>query len=869
MFWWSRKRREQDLERELRSHLELEAEEQREAGLDTEEARYAAQRALGNSTLVRETVREAWEWRSVERVWQDVRFAVRGMLRKRGVAVTALVMLALGTGANTSIFSVVSAVLLRPLPYKDADRLVMVWGNNRSRGFDTDQVSPLDFADWRSQSHVFEEMASSTDAMYTLTGSGEPTPIIGYQFSANYFHVLGVRPLLGRTFLPQEEQPGNNRVVVLSYRLWRSHFGGDRGIVGKTIRLDGAPYTVIGVMPKGVEYPQSTELWTPLIIPREAVNDRSYRFLRVIARLKNGVTIQQAQREMNSLAERSAREYPKTNKEEAATNIISLRQTITGDVRPALLVLLFAVGFVLLIACANVANLLLAEAVGRQKEVAIRAALGASNSRLIRQFLTETAVLGLGGGLIGLLLAVLCTRALVAMFPPTIANLSIPRVGEIPIDGWVLAFALALSLLTGIVFGLVPALQAARIETSESLKQSERGMAGGVAGHRLRNTLVIAEVALSLVLLAAAGLAMKSFAYLLGGDLGFNPQNVLTMRLLLPHYKYRTEAEQLAFSEQVLSRIESLPGVESAGTVTFLPLSGWWGTRGVTLVGQTASSQRVPVWSSISRDYFRALGIPLIKGRWFTEEDTRNSQTVATISKTLARQLVPNEDPLGKRVNVDGLKAPVEIVGLVGDVHQLGLTSEIKEEIYVPFSQAPQPLICFGIRTGSDPRQLARGAEGAVWAVDKDQAVSFVMSMQELASESLAPQRIITILLGVFAGMALLMATVGIYGVISFSAAQRTHEIGVRLALGAGSADVLTLVAGEGLGAVGVGLVAGLAASFALTRFLSSILFGVRPSDPLILALVSIVLAGAALAASCVPARRAMRVDPMVALRYE
>src|SRR5438270_5869687 len=316
MSWWSHKRRESDLERELRSHLELETKEQREAGLGSEEARYAARRAFGNSTLVRETVREVWGWASLERVWQDVRFAMRGMLRKPGVAVTALVMLALGTGANTSIFSVVSTVLLRPLPYKDADRLVMVWGSNRARGFDTDQVSPLDFADWRSQSHVFEEMAASTDAMYTLTGSGELTPIVGYQFSANYFHVLGVTPLAGRTFLLEEEQPGKNHVVVLSYRLWRKHFGGDGSIVGKTIRLDGAPYTVVGVMPKGVEYPKSTELWTPLIMPREAVNDRSYRFLRVIAHLKNGVTIQQAQREMNSLAERLAREYPKTNKEE-------------------------------------------------------------------------------------------------------------------------------------------------------------------------------------------------------------------------------------------------------------------------------------------------------------------------------------------------------------------------------------------------------------------------------------------------------------------------------------------------------------------------------------------------------------------------
>ncbi len=442
MHWWRRKKRDEDLERELRSHLDLEAEEQQEAGASVEEAGYAARRAFGNTSLVKEDTREMWGWMSLERLWQDLRFAWRSMLKRPGVTAIAVVTLALGSGANTAIFSVVNTVLLRPLPYKNADRLVMVWGYNRSRGFNTDQVSPLDFADWRSQNHVFEGMAASTDAMYTLTGSGEPAPIIGYQFSADYFHVLGVAPLIGRTFLREEEEPGKNHVVVLSYRLWQSHFGGGRSILGKTVKLDGAPYTVIGVMPSGVEYPGSTELWTPLTLPREAVNDRAYRFLRVIARLKHGVTVEQAQTEMNAIAGRLSREYPKTNKDEGATNIMTLRQEISGDIRPALLVLLCAVGFVLLIACANTANLLLVQAVGRQKEVAIRTALGASSSRLVRQFLTESVVLGLAGGLLGLLLALLGTRALVTMFPPTISNLSIPRVEQIPVDGWVLTFAL-------------------------------------------------------------------------------------------------------------------------------------------------------------------------------------------------------------------------------------------------------------------------------------------------------------------------------------------------------------------------------------------------------------------------------------------
>ncbi len=870
MHWW-RKRREEDLERELRSHLELEAEERQEDGHSPEEARYAAKRAIGNATAVKEDTRETWGWMSLERFWQDIRFAVRTMLKNPGVTATAVITLALGTGANTAIFSVVNTVLLQPLPYKHADRLVMVWGFNRSRGFNTDQVSRPDFTDWRSQNHVFEDMAASTDAMYTLTGSGEPAPIIAYQFSANYFHVLGAAPLIGRTFLPEEEKPGRNHVVVLSYRLWRSHFAGDRNILGRTVKLDGAPYTVIGVMPPGVNYPGSVELWTPLTVPPQAVHSRDYRFLRIIARLKDGVSIEQAQREMNAIASRLSREYPKTNKEEDATNLVTVRQEISGDIRPALLVLLWAVAFVLLIACANVANLLLVRAAGRRKEVAIRTALGAGRSRLIRQFLTESIVLGVAGGALGLLLAWLGTRALVAMFPPTISNLNIPRVDEIPIDGSVLAFALAVSLITGLIFGLIPALQAARIDTNESLKESERSFAGGVAGRRFRNVLVVAEVALSLVLLAAAGLTIKSFAHLLGGNLGFQPRNVLTLRLLLPQSKYPTPAKQLALSNQVLDRLKSLPGVESVGTVTFLPLSGWWGTRGVAMAAQSApqNRQRIAVWSSVTPDYFRALGIPLAEGRSFTDRDASGAVPVAILSKTLARQLAPNEDLIGKSVKVDGLKSPVEIVGVAGDIHQLGMTSDLISEIYLPFSQVPAPLICFAIRTLGDPTRLAPAVQREIWAVDKDQAISFIIGMRQLASESLAPQRVTTILLGVFGGMALLMAVVGIYGVISFSAAQRMHEMGVRMALGAGSKDVLRLMVGQGLVPVTAGLACGLAGSFGLMRFLASLLYGVRPSDPLIFLSVSIGLAGAALLASYIPARRAMKVDPMVALRYE
>jgi putative ABC transport system permease protein len=868
MLWWRRRRRDEDLERELRAHLELEAGERQERGLSAEDARYAARRALGNAALVKEDTRAAWSGVSLEGIWQDLRFAVRAMLKRPGVSCVAVMALALGAGANTSIFSVVNAVLLRPLPFKDADRLLTVWSWNRVRGFNTDLVSRLDYADWRSQNQVFEDMAASTDATYTLTGFGEPYTVTAYQFSANFFDVLGVTPLLGRTFRPDEEEPGKNHVVVLGHRLWQSRFGADRNLVGKTITLDDAPYTVIGVLPSGIDYPGSTELWTPLVIPPEAVSDRGYRFLRIVARLKHGITIQQSQSQMNAIARRLSRQYPATNKDEDAVNIIGLRERTSGDIRPALLVLLCAVGFVLLIACANIANLLLVQAVGRQREVAIRAALGASRARLVRQFLTESLVLGVAGGMLGLLLAFTGTKALVAMFPPTIANLNIPRMEQIPVDGRVLAFALAISLLSALIFGLIPGLHAARPGTNEALKESERGLGGG-SSRRLRHTLVAAEVALSVVLLAAAGLTIKSLAHLLGGDLGFNPQNVLTLRLLLSPHAYPTELKQVALSGQVLNRLQSLPGVESAGAVTFLPLSGWWGIRGVSPAQSAQKQPRDAVWSSVTPGYFHAMRIPLVKGRLFTDRDASGQPPVAIVSQALARQLAPNGDLVDRHINVEGLKPPATVVGVVGDVHQLGMTSEMTSGIYLPFAQVPVPLMCVAIRSANDPASLAKAAQREIWAVDKDQAVSFVMTMPELVSESVAPQRVITLLLGVFAGMALLMALVGIYAVVSFSVAQRTHEIGVRMALGARSGDVLKLVAGQGLVPVAVGLAFGIACSFGLLRFLSSLLYGVRPSDPLTLTVVSLVLAGAALLASYVPARRAAKVDPMVALRYE
>ena len=867
LFW--RRRVDASLNEELDTHVEMLVEENLRRGMSPEEARFAARRSFGGHEQMREAYREQRGLPMFETLAHDVRYGVRQLSRSPGFTAIAILTLALGIGANTAIFSVVNTVLLRPLPYENADRLVMVWGNDRAHGYNTDQVSPPDFRDWQSQNHVFESMAGATDVMYTLTGAGDPAPVIGYEFSAKYFRVLGVAPLIGRTFAPEEEQDGRNHVAVLGYRLWQSRFGGDRSLVGKTITLNGAPHTVVGVMPPAFQY-FGTELWTPLTVPREAEQDRNYRFLRVVARLKPGATLKQARTEMNTIADRLSRAYPKTNKDEGV-NVMSVRQMFTGDIRAPLLVLLCAVGLVLLIACANVANLVLARAVSRQREVAVRTALGASRTRLLRQLLTESAILGLSGGALGLLLAYWATGALVAMFPPTIANLNIPHVDKIPIDGWVLGFALGASLLTAVIFGLAPALQACSVDAYESLKESGRSLTGSRQGRRFRNVLATAEVALSLVLLAAAGLTLKSLVHLLRGDLGLTPDHVLSMRLLLPPSRYPKADADLAFGDQALDRIKALPGVQSAGTVTFLPLSGWWGVRNVALESsQIPEGQRpAAVWSSVTPDYFRTMSIPLLKGRYFAESDRAGSTGVAIISTTLAKRIAPNVDPLGQRIVVAGIKDPVEVVGVAGDVHQLGMTSDETSEVYLPFAQLPAPLMCFAIRTASDPITLAKAAQRAVWSVDKDQAVSHVMTMAQLASESLAPQRVVAILLGIFAALALALAAIGLYGVISYSASQRTHEIGIRMALGAGRSEVLRLVLLDGLRLTVLGLALGLAGALASARLMSSLLYGVQPRDSVTLIGAAILLGTVALVASYVPARRAMAVSPISALRHE
>jgi predicted permease len=875
---FERKKSDRELDSELRDYLDASVAEKMNRGLTRDEALRSTRLEIGSMESVKEEVRGVG-WESiVETIWQDIRFALRMMGKNPGFTFIAVLTLALGMGANTAIFSVVNTVLLQPMPYKQADRLVTIWGVNKTRGYDLDLVSYLDYLDWKSQNSVFESMGASTSEMFTLTGAGEPDAILGYQFSPDFFQVLGVPPLVGRTFAPEEDEPGKDHVVVLSYHLWGARFGGDPAVLGKSITLDGQSYTVIGVMPRTFQYPQGVDLWTPLTIDPNYAKDRSIRWLRVMARMKSGVTFEQARTDMQTIAAQLRSEHPKTN-EGYDVNLLTLRQYTSGDVRPALLVLLCSAGFLLLIACANIANLLLSRAVARQREIAIRAALGAGRVRMVRQFLTESILLGLAGGALGLMIAYRGAGALVAMFPTTISNLSIPHIERIPIDRWVLGFALLASTVTGIIFGLAPALEAGRSSAADLLRESGRAGIGGAQGRRLRNGLVVSEVALSLVLLVSATLMMQSFFHLVRADLGFSPDHVLSLRVLLPEHKYQNDTQKIAFSRETLRRIHSLPGVEAAGSVTFIPLSGWWGTRDVSAVRHPADpAVKIlhPVWSAITPDYFRVMHIPLLKGRFFTGQDNASSPAVVILSASIARQLWPNQDPIGEQVNVEDLKNPCQVVGVVGDVYHFGVgvqpnggSSEITSQVYFPYPQSPPHLLGYVIRTAGDPLNSAKAVERAIWAVDKGQAISFVETMDQLASETVVLELSSTVLLGVFAALAVLLASIGIYGVISYSTARRTHEIGIRIALGAGRSDVLRLVIGEGLALTLVGAAIGTAGGLALTRFLSSLLYGVRSADPFTFVVVPIVLTGVAVTACYVPARRAMRVDPMVALRYE
>ncbi|HEX8144777.1 MAG TPA: ABC transporter permease [Pyrinomonadaceae bacterium] len=812
----------------------------------------------------------------IETFWRDVRYGARLLAKRPGFTLVTVLALALGIGANSAIFSVVNAVLLRPLPYEDPERLVMVWERRPRQNRDAGPVSPADFIDWQSQTQSFERMAAYSPVAFNLTGTGEPEQINSQIVTQGFFQVLGIKAALGRTFLQEADQPGGERRVVLAHGLWQRRFGADPSIIGRSLMLNDESFTVVGVMPPDFQYPdKATELWaTPRrFVPEMSVSGntdpatiRTLHYLSVVARLKPGVSLNQSQAEMETVAARLEQQYPAENTGHTA-RVVSLHEDLVGDVRPALLVLLGAVGFVLLIACANVANLLLARATARHKEMSIRTALGAGRLRLIRQMLTESALLSLAGGAVGLLLALWGIDLLVALSPG-----NLPRLKEITLDARVVGFTLLLSLLTGIIFGLVPALQASKLDLISSLKEGGRSSMEGFSRHRMRSALIVLEVALALVLLVGAGLMIRSFQRIQQVSPGFNPNNLLAMELSLPRSKYAEKERIVNFQNQILERIGALPGVESVSSTWMLPLSGQDAGRGFDIEGYTpAPNERTnAAFSAVSPRYFQTMEIPVRMGREFNEQDTAAATGVIIVNETFARRYFPNADALGKRVKLRGDDNPwLTIVGVVGDVKHTELTAEPRTQLYLSSLQSPFPFINVVVRTANDPASLAAAVRKEVWAVDKDQPVAEVETMLQLVSNSVARARFNTLLLGLFAFVALLLAAIGLYGVMSYSVTQRTHEIGIRMALGAQRRDVLKLVVGQGMILAFAGVVLGLCAAFALTRLMASLLFGVTATDPWTFIGVAVVLSAVALLATVIPARRATRVDPMIALRYE
>lgn len=807
---------------------------------------------------------------------QDLRYGIRILLKNRGFTAVAVISLALGIGANTTIFSVVNAILLKSLPYKEPDRIVLVWGSVPSEGRVRSQVSATDVADWRSQNSVFEDVTTYQSLQPIISGIGDAERVPGMGVGDGYFKIIGAEPILGREFTPEEQIDGKDEVIILGYGLWQSRFGSDPNVVGTKVLLNSRPHTIVGVMPATLRSLPTTLIDGPAEFYRPVGENydedaRSGRHLRAIARLKPKISIDQAQSEMSVIAGRLEQQHPAHNTG-YGVRLVALPEDTVGGLRPTLLMLVGAVVFVLLIACANVGNLLLARSTSRQKEIAIRAALGASRIRLVRQFLTESVVLALVGGALGLLLSVWGTSLIESIGSRVTRLLS-----GIAIDTRVLGFTILISILTGIIFGLAPALHLSSLDLNESLKEGSRG--SSASRNPLRGGLVVSEVALALVLLVCAGLMIKSVMRLRDVSPGFNPDNMLTMNVSLPSAKYPKGPDQNAFFTRMLDRISVLPGVVTAELTSILPFSGNFDGRGLAV-----EDHPKPRGEEISVDlyiatpgYVRAMTIPLIKGRELAEQDTDKAPMAALINETMARELWPNEDPLGKRIKFPGSEKNSQpwrtIVGVVGDVNQYALDRKPPMQIYLPEAQYPTSSMTLVVRTsydsGGDPVGTIAAIRGEIRGMDPDQAVFNIATMETLLSDSISLRRFSMLLLIIFALVALALAAVGIYGVISFAVTQRTHEIGIRMALGARGMDILKLVVTRGLFLTLSGVAIGLVAAAGLTRFLQTLLYGVSATDPVTFIAISFLLTGVALGACFVPALRATKVDPMIALRYE
>lgn len=856
---------ERDLADEVDSYVDLCTQRKMRSGLNEPEARRAALVELGGVEQVKEQVREVQLGHWLETLLKDLRFGLRSLGKSPGFTAVALLTLALGIGANAAIFSIINAVILRPLPYPEPARLVKVWPTKPLVS-----TSKADYLEIKSRARSFDDIAAYSNWGFTLTGTGDPAKLDGARTTANLFSLLGVEAAVGRTFAADEDQPGKSDVAVLSHGLWQSRFGSDRGIVGRTITIDGRSLTVVGVMPNGFNFPEgiTRDLWIPATLDPSATDDFGSGYLTLLGRLKPDVTTDQVRSEITAVA-RSIREQrpnmPTDYGSQAQVN--SLQGESVAGIRLTLFILLGTVGLVLLIACANVANLQLARTSNRQRELAVRAALGASRARLVRQLLTESLLLSILGGAAGIALAYVGLQFLIALIPA-----GTPRTGEISINASVLLFSLGISAFAGILFGLAPAFQTSNPDLQSPLKEGGRTASGG--GGRLRSLLVVSEIAFALTLVISAGLLIKSFWRLQNVPPGFEADRVLSFQLSAPDNDGTPERAR-SYYRQVLESLANLPGVQSIGGIHLLPMgdSNW--NPGLRIEDRPLPPGASPDsvnWRLVTADYFHTMKIPLLKGRAFTHADNENSEKVVLINETLARKYWPDEDPLGKRINTgfEGKGVWVTIVGVVGDIRQESLRLPTVPEMYRPFFQhnSPPPLT-FMVRSAIEPARLVPSIRSAIWSIDKDVPITDLLPMTSVVALSISQSRSTMLMLTAFATIGLILGIIGIYGVISYSVMQRTHEIGVRMALGARSGDVLKLVLGQGLRLTLIGAALGVLGALGLTRLLSSLLFGVSASDPATFVVVTLLLTLVALLASYLPARRAAKLSPMLALRYE
>ena len=854
------------MDEEMRSHIEMRTRENIQAGMNPTEARYAALRQFGWAESIKETCREQRGGRWLEFIAQDVRFGARMLRKNPGFTAVAVLTLALCIGANTAIFSFVNAILIRPLPFKDPERLVVVYENQPGNGSFKAHVGAPVLAEWRKQSTSFEGLGAQTSCLLTLTEGALSETLSGSRLSANLLGLLGVRPILGRGFLPEEEVHGNHHVALLSYELWQSRFGGQTNVIGQTIQINSEPATIVGVMSARTFFPNpQVRIWTPLAFSPDQMRARHVHNYLVYGKLKPGVTLAQANAEMRTIAQRMASTDPQN--QGWGAEVHALHGILVGDVRRLLLVLLGSVGLMLLIGCVNIANLLLARSVARSREFAIRVALGAGRGQLIRQLLTESLLLCLAGGLGGVLLAAFGLQALIRLSPP-----DLPRIWEgVHLDGTTLAYTAVITLTTGVLFGFMPTWQSASPSVAHALMESARGSAS-LARRRLRATLVVGEVALSVVLLIGAGLMIRTFSRLLTQNLGFNPEQVVTMNVFMTQKKYAEEARRVQLLDQLLTTVRAIPGVKAVGGVSGLPLSGWWqSSYSLDIVGappKKPGEASSAVYAQVSPGYFAAMNIPLLHGRDFTEHDRADTSPVIMVNESFVRSFKLGTRVLGRRVNF-GDTRDAEIVGLVKDVKPYSLADPPRAQMYQTYKQKCWDGLTLVVRTQRDPDELTRAIRAGLDQFDKDQSLANVSTMTQVVASSVGQQRLSMRLLGGFAGVALLLTALGLYGVLAYTVMQRTREIGSRTALGAPRTAVIGLVLRQGMNLAGLGLILGLAGALALTRLIRSLLYGVGPTDVVTFTMVPLVLIAVALVACWLPARRAAKVDPLVALRAE